>query len=185
MPRTSATVRYTFSLLGVSSNNEADPNEPAFLRRLRAQHESGDSARHERPLARPRKQVKDGEEDDQPTYVLEGSQDTLSKAEYEALMDTADHERQDENKAIPSAKPDLGTQKPASGASDVSEDVAPVKQKIAAIGSSNKRRLAKVVGEADDVDGDPDVKGTCPAPNRKMHKTKKVKLSFDKEPPES
>ena len=96
MPRTLATVRYTFGLQGTSSNNRADSNEPAFLRRLRAKHGGGDSARHERPLARPRKQVKDGE-DDQPTYVVEGSQDTLSKAEYEALMGTANDEKQDEN----------------------------------------------------------------------------------------
>ncbi|KAL2048173.1 hypothetical protein N7G274_000084 [Stereocaulon virgatum] len=167
-----------------AKNLSYNPKEPVFLRRLRAQHGSGDSARHERPLARPKKQVKDGEEDDQPTYVLEGSQDTISKAECETLMGTAYHERRDENETISSAKPDLGAQKPAKGASDVSEDVAPVKQKIAAIGSSNKRRLAKVVGEADDVDGDPDVKGNCPTPNRKKHKTKKVKLSFNEGPPE-
>ena len=183
MPRTSATVRYTFGLQGTSSNNRADSNEPAFLRRLRAKHGGGDSDRHERPLARPRKQVKDGE-DDQPTYVVEGSQDTLSKAEYEALMGTANDEKQDENEPASSPQPDLGADKSARGGNEVSENVVPAKQKTAAIGGSNKRRLAKVVGEDGDDDGEPNVEEKGPAPTGKKPKAKKgkkVKLSFDEE----
>ena len=180
MPRTSATVRYTCGLQGTSSNNRADSNEPAFLRRLRAKHGGGDSERHERPLARPRKQVKDGE-DDQPTYVVEGSQDILSKAEYEALMGTANDEKQDENEPASSPQPDLG------GGNEVSERVVPAKQKTAAIGGSNKRRLAKVFGEDGDDDGEPNVEEKGPAPTGKKPKAKKgkkVKLSFDEEAPE-
>ena len=74
------------SVLRAMLTSSAESNEPAFLRKLRGEHGGDGSGRHERPLARPRKQTTDGDEDDQPTYVMENSQDTMSKEEYEALM---------------------------------------------------------------------------------------------------
>ncbi len=63
-----------------------ESNEPSFLRKLRGEFGGTDAVRHERPIPRPRKVMTDGDDEDQPTYVVEESQDTLSKEEYEALV---------------------------------------------------------------------------------------------------
>ena len=163
-----------------------ESNEPTFLRRLKAEYAGGDSARHERPLARPRKQLKDGEDDDQPIYVVEGSEDILSKAEYEALMEHTNDKERDENGCASSPQPHIEAGKLVEGSNEVSEDIAPAKQKSAAIGGSNKRRIAKVIGE-DDNDGGPNQgKKTSVPPTKKSKakKGKKVKLCFDEEAPE-
>ncbi len=127
--------------------------------------------------------MKDGEEDDQPTYVVEDSQITLSKEEYEALMKGNDVEEQ-EGGDLPdvlfSAKPD-NTHVEASAGKDASPDSSvPVKQQAAAIGASNKRRLAKVVGDEDEEVTKPEIdKSTQQNQKTKAKKGKKVKLSFD------
>jgi hypothetical protein len=43
------------------------------------------SGRHEQPVARNKK-LKNDDEDDAPTYVLEDTNQSLSKAEYEAIV---------------------------------------------------------------------------------------------------
>lgn len=168
---------------GTLPNNIIESNEPAFLRRLRAQHGGGDSARHERPQARPKKQMKDGEEDDQPTYVVEDSSDTLSKEEYETLVKGNDAEEQ-KGSDLPSfsspANPDATQVEASAGKDALPESAFPRKQQAAAIGVSNKRRLAKVVGDEDGkvakpVKGDPAQQKAKP----KGKQGKKVKLSFD------
>ncbi len=168
------------------SNNGIESNEPAFLRKLRNEYRGGDSARHERPLARPRKHVKDGEEDDQPTFVVEGSQDTLSKAEYEALMGVASDEKRDGNKAV--SDPQLGSkdEKPRKCSTEIPDYSTPAKPKSASIGASNKRRFAKIVGDEDEGTAesrDEDSAQTTKKPKAK--KGKKVKLSFAEEAPET
>ena len=160
-------------------NNGTESNEPAFLRKLRSEYQGGDSARHERPLARPRKHIKDGEEDDQPTFVVEGSQDTLSKAEYEALMGVANDEKQDGNEAVSDTQPGSKDEKPRECSAEVSDNSMPVKQINASIGASNKRRFAKIVGNEEEgaAEGrDEDSARTTRKPKAK--KAKKVKLSF-------
>lgn len=158
-----------------------EANEPAFLRRLKAEHGGGDSSRHERPLARPRKQMKDGEEDDEPTYVVEASQDTLSKEEYEALVKGKVHDKA-VNEETSSSTPSLAISKFNEKDDAHPSRNEPAKQKVAAIGASNKRRLVKVVGDEDDeaaslVKGEPARQARTP----KAKKGKKVKLSFDAE----
>ena len=161
------------------SNCEIESNEPAFLRRLRGEYGDRDSSRHERPLARPRKQVQDGEEDDQPTFVVEESQDTLSKAEYEALAaDNADNE----NNVHTSAKTNHSVEQAQARQEEVTRGPTVVEQHIAGIGGSTKRRLAKVIGDEEEDEVAPK-KGDSRknSKNARAKKGKKMKLSFDEE----
>ena len=132
-------------------------------------------------MARPRKQVHEGEEDDQPTYVVDDSQDILSKAEYEALV-AADKE--DNNSLPSSAKASPRTQDATVPEQDEAPGEAAVgRQQVAVIGGSTKRRLAKVIGDEGEEDeaspgkSDSGKKGKKP----KIVKGKKVKLSFDED----
>lgn len=162
------------------SNKRTESNEPAFLRRLRSQHGGGDSARHERPLARPRKHVNNSDEDDQPTYVVEGRHDTLSKVEYEALLGSEKAEEQD-GKDTPSpvaGTRDIGTRDENNAST---KGAAQTKQHVTAIGALNKRRLPKVVGDGDEGGGGI-MEESKPSGKKAKAKTgKKVKLSFDEE----
>ncbi len=129
--------------------------------------------------------MKDGEEDDQPTYVVEDSQDTLSKTEYEALRRQNEDEKTGETDPPFSEKDDNSNESTADATKekDLSTDkVASAKEQVAAIGASNKRRLAKIVGERDEEMTRPeqeDSKQQAKRPEAK--KAKKVKLTFDED----
>ena len=160
-----------------------DSNEPTFLRKLKAQYGEGETARHERPIARPRKQLIEGEgDDDQPTYVVEGTSDTVSKEEYEALVrDPSVSDKEPLNGESSSLSKTKEEGKPTEPDARVI-DSDPKQEKSAAIGSSSKKRLVKAVGgeeQGDDVDtarpGEAQKKN-------KLKKAKKIKLSFDEEP---
>lgn len=137
-------------------------------------------------MARPRKQVQQGEEEDQPTYVAEESQEILSKAEYEALVaadnaDNADKEDVDDMPSPEKASPSGGEAGP--GKDEVTREAALVKQQVAGIGGSTKRRLAKVIGDEEGEDGADPRKDDSRKDRKKsrMKKGKKMKLSFDEE----
>lgn len=132
-------------------------------------------------MARPRKQVQEGEEDDQPTYVVEDSQDTLSTAEYEALV-AADKE--DENSLPSSAKASPRIQEAVPKKDESTKEAALVKQQVAGIGGSAKRRLGKVVGDEEEEDEAASEKtdsGKNGKKARVIKKGKKMKLSFDED----
>ena len=168
------------------SNNGIESNEPAFLRKLRNEYGGSDSARHDRPLARPRKHVKDGEEDDQPTFVVEGSQDTISKAEYEALMGVANDEKLDGNEAVSDPLPGSKDEKPRKCSTEIPDNPTPAKPKSSSIGASNKRRFAKIVGDEDEGTAESrDGNSAQTTQKPKAKKGKKVKLSFAEEAPET
>ena len=164
-----------------------DSKEPSFLRKLKAEHGGEDSVRHERPQARPRKQPMGPEDDDLPTYVVEGTQDTLSKEEYEALSrENGEGERQLETvpvKGNSNGAPDAQIlEKDEDGEVNTISTVANT-EKNANIGVSNKRRMVKAFGGGDDTDnhGHEGEKYGKELKKGKRKKGKKVKLSFDKE----
>lgn len=139
-------------------------------------------------MARPRKQAREGEEDDQPTYVVEDSQDTLSKAEYEALVAADNADKDDENKMPMSAKVRPGIQEAEPKKDKATREAALVKQQVAGIGGTTKRRLAKVVcdeEEDDDEDEDQVAPGKSDSGKNskktREKKRKRMKLSFDEE----
>ena len=113
--------------------------------------------------------------------MVEDSQDTLSKAEYEALIATKDEDKQNENEITSSTQIRDGSEEVGPGEDRVTGEVALGKQEVAGIGYSTKRRLAKIVGEEEEEkeatpeENDSRKKDTKTRANRR----KKMKLSFD------
>ncbi len=154
-----------------------DSNEPAFLRKLKGEY-GGDSVRIERPLARPRKQKVGEDEDEGPTYVQEDSNDTISKSEYDALVKNNEVGKEEKNVAPPTKSDDHIRSLEKLDKSP--RDPAPFKQHVAGIGRNAKRRLAKTVGEDEEMEVvqhhvDPSIDGN----KLKSKKRQKVKLSFN------
>ena len=187
---------------GGSKGLEYEASEPAFLRKLREQHGGGDG-RHERPVPRPRKaRTAADEDDDAPAYVMEDSNDSLSKEDYTKLLasegkpisgvsaDTAqvDDNEGDNDESIGISGRLAGSAPTASGAivedrNNVSQ-TEPRAQRIAEAGrSSKKRKVAKAVGsdEADDkVKQNGATECAQSIPNKKAKKkAKPIKLAFN------
>lgn len=133
-------------------------------------------------MARPRKQAPEEWEDDQPTYVVEDSQDTLSKAEYEALI-AVDNADKDEDIVPSSAKDNPIIEEADLKKDEVTGEAIFVEQQVAGIGGSNKRRLAKVIGDGGEDEAACGKGGPSKKPRAK--KKKKPKLSFAEEGTES
>lgn len=132
-------------------------------------------------MARPRKQVHEGEEDDQPIYVAENSQDILSKAEYEALVAADNVNRVDESHVLPSEINSHSNEEAESRKDDVPREAGLVKQQVAGIGGSSKRRLAKMVGDEGDEAAPEESYSEKSSKKHRAKKGKKMKLSFDEE----
>ena len=117
---------------------------------------------------------------------MEGSQDTLSKAEYEALMGVASDEKHDENEAVSDRQPGAEDEKPKDSSTEVPDNATPTSKQNASIGASSKRRFAKIISNENEgiaKSHDDDAARTTKKPKTK--KGKKVKLSFAEEAPES
>ncbi|ORY09971.1 hypothetical protein BCR34DRAFT_588925 [Clohesyomyces aquaticus] len=147
-----------------SKDLEYDAGEPAFLRRLRGQIAGDGSIRHDAPIAR-NKRMKQDDEDDAPTYVLEDSNQSLSKEEYEAMVSGKDPENPSaEIEKAPKPDQNVGTEKP--------------KDRIVEAGQGvRKRKAVKVGAEGQDEDALSKVKDSKVTKKPKK-KAKKVKLSF-------
>jgi hypothetical protein len=121
---------------------EFDRTQPAFLQRLRGEisGQVDDPDRHVNPVARPKGPKRlEAEEDDGPTYVMEDTNATLTKEEYEALV------REDAKEANgESATPDE-----KSGTSDEKPKTT---KKVPSIGATKKRKAAKIIGGAEEDD---------------------------------
>lgn len=165
-----------------------DPKEPAFLRRLRGEYGDGDSARHERPLARPKKH-RISDDDDEPTYVDGISQNVVSKADYDALMNPKRLEKEEERSSSTSPNQrNLQIEKHATIGNDHSDPEVPPSQLEAKIGGNSKKRLAKIVGD-DGKSAQGMSNGNLPVVDsgstsksrKKEKKAKKIKLSFDED----
>jgi hypothetical protein len=114
--------------------------------------------------------MKNEDEDDAPTYVLEDTKESLTKEEYEALVSGKDPKDKEEAGADDVSKV------------DVKESDPKQKDKIAEVGAgSKKRKAAKVISEEQDEDGkaprQPDAKVT----KKPKKKAKAVKLTFGDE----
>ena len=166
---------------GLKINRAAESKEPAFLRRLRGEVGGQDSARHERPLARPRKPKTPNEDDDDaPTYVDEDSHDVVSKDEYEALIEKEGSIKPGcETAADTLSDADHKRQEPS--ASNGASEAATPREHVATIGSSSKRRLAKVIGEEETQPGEQDEVQSKRSQKPKAKRSKKIKLSFDED----
>lgn len=169
---------YNLSVVKLSRPTES--NEPNFLRKLKGQYGGGNAVRHERPLARPKKQ-KAEDEDDAPTYVVEDSHDTMTRAEYEALFDQTGPQKSDEQQENGPNQHEDFAEKPVDREEEPTQKPANVKQHVAAIGASTKRKSAKIVGDVDAKANDGRGPESSAVPKTMKKPKKRVKLSFDDE----
>jgi len=157
-----------------------DRQEPAFLRRLKAGITAvdNDPDRQVNPPPFPKKPKRlENDEDDGPTYVVEDSNETLTKEEYEKLVKKGkDVGRGEKHVKL--------------GETDGNEDVAKkddsnrLKQQSVHAGAlSKKRKAVKIVGE--DEAGESEESSPAAIPKKsataKGKKKAKIKLSFDDE----
>ncbi|KAI9698708.1 MAG: hypothetical protein M1836_003818 [Candelina mexicana] len=171
-----------------AKNLNYDMKEPSFLRKLKGEYGAGDSHRHERPTARPRKQ-QTGEDDDGPTYVDEESNETISKSQYDALVGKpATDVSENEVKAGPETIESPHVRKAENGTAGELKS-ATLGRNVVEIGNRRKRKAAKVIIE-DAGDSSTQAKATS---TREPNETSKsmdkrtskrrtggsVKLSFD------
>lgn len=148
-----------------------DAKQPAFLQKLRGQH-GDNTGRLERPALRPtRLKVNKDDDDDEPTYIDEESNEVISKEEYKVLAGGNGPKGEDE--AGDSAKDN------STGDQDKSQAVLSTSKQnnLTEVGGQRKRKQAKVVGE-----DKAEVEEVQPkATSKKSKKSKKIKLSFDEE----
>ena len=112
---------------------------------------------------------KDDDDDDAPTYVMEETNQSLSKEEYDALVSGKDDK----------------TDEPAAdeaGANKDSDAKSRSKEKIAEVGANaKKRKAAKIIGDDQDgsKEGETDVKKPeAKSAKKPKKKAKAVKLTF-------
>ena len=111
--------------------------------------------------------------------MLEDSQDTLSKAEYEALIATKDEDKQNENNITSSSEHRHGSDEAGPRKGRISGEAALGKQEVSGIGCSTKRRLAKILGE-EEKEATPETNDSRKKDTKsRANRRKKMKLSFD------
>jgi hypothetical protein len=147
---------------------DKNASQPAFLQRLRDQNSAiSSTGRHEQPIARAQR-PKNNDDDDAPTYVVEGSSETLSKAEYEKLTSGETEDL-------------TGDSPKASGALPDEDDGGPTRASVTvdAGKATKKRKMAKVVGGDDEDEATPkDTSKDESKPKKLKKKGKPIKLSF-------
>ncbi|KAF1831142.1 hypothetical protein BDW02DRAFT_65124 [Decorospora gaudefroyi] len=150
-----------------------DNSQPAFLQRLRGQLASGDSARHEQPMPRNKRMKKNDDDDDAPTYIIEDTNQSLTKEEYDALVSGKDSKGEEE------AADGAGKDKPT-------DTAAKPKDKIAEVGANaKKRKAAKIIGDDQKQNKEKEVQIAKRTDGKVAKKPKKkpkaVKLTFGDE----
>ena len=108
----------------------------------------------------------------------EGSHNTISKVEYEAMLNGDGNTVDDGGAEITSKTVDISKIQPRSvdesiGGGNVKE------QKVAGIGSSGKRRIAKVIGEDEHLSGTKGEGKASVGGKRAKKPKKRIKLSFE------
>ena len=157
---------------------------PPFLQRLHDQNAGrGDTDRHERAIARP-KRAKDPNEDDGPT-IVDDSGETLSKAEVEKL--TADTALKDDTPGV-TGKIDPYVEPKVSGAlpsgersvSTAQSGATRTEQKITDGTTQKKRKLGKAIGDDDGAAEESKIRdaSTTKSIKKAKKKAKPVKLAF-------
>lgn len=156
-----------------------DSTLPPFLQRLHDKSAGrGDTDRHERALARPRKE-KDPNEDDGPT-VIDESGETLTKDELAKLTDA--QPAGDVGGSVTGEADGDATPRASGALPDLKTDSKRADQKVTDGIGSKKRKAAKIIGDEDGTTeqsnpADQDKK----AAKKSKKKAKPVKLAFDDE----
>lgn len=140
-------------------------------------------------MARPKKHKISDDDDDEPTYVDENSQNAISKADYDALMNPQKLEKEEERSAnSPPTSQNRQMKEDAISSNDHLDQEVPPSQLEASIGGSSKKRLAKIIGgDGKSAQSSPNENpsmidsGSISRFKKKEKKVKKVKLSFDED----
>lgn len=164
---------------------DKNASQPAFLQRLRDQNSAiSSSGRHEQPIARAqRAKNPNNDDDDAPTYVVEGSSETLTKAEYEKLTSGDGDDAKDKFGDVKDmVTGELTGDSPKASGALPDEDEAPARASatVDAGKATKKRKVAKVVGGDDDEDEKTtnDTSKDESKPKKPKKKGKPMKLSF-------
>jgi hypothetical protein len=161
-----------------AKNLHFEAKQPAFLRRLRGEADTLDAGvSHTVNQDLRRRAIKTSDEDDDPTYVLEESGSTISKAEFDALVSSKEGAPGPEEAGKVETQPTLN---PAVQSTSVESSSG---KSAAAIGINSKKRKATQVITEDSVREENTVssaKSTNRPPNvRSKKKPKAIKLSFN------
>ena len=106
----------------------------------------------------------------------------MSTAEYEAFIAANDADKQSENYMLSSAKVHNGVEEAESEKNEATREAALVKQQVAGIGGSTKRRLAKIIGDEEQDEAAPEKSDSAQKDKEtRAKKGKRIKLSFDEE----
>jgi hypothetical protein len=152
---------------------EAD--EPAFLRRLRGQARGNieDPDRHVNPTALSKAPKRlENDDDDAPMYVLEGSNNTMSKEEYENMVNGKSED--DETKGLEAQQTEPRSKNPT--------ELSKAVQNVAEVGVMSKKRKATRVRDEEEEDDTPKKapeKKSKPSSKKAKSKSKALKLSFE------
>jgi hypothetical protein len=128
----------------------------------------GDADRHERPVARNMK-AKQDDEDDAPTYVLEETNQSMTKEEYEAFISEKEPEE------VAEAKTGEGEPTQTKDGETKSKD------KITEVGANAKKRKAAKIISDEPNDGKDAPKADTKTVKKAKKKAKAVKLTFGDE----
>jgi hypothetical protein len=176
-------VDHNFTMSFKAKDLQYDDRQPAFLRRLRGEISGSvsDPDRQINPVARAKgpSRLKNDDEDDGPTYVMENTNESLSKEEYEALVNGKDEKEHKSADAADSAS--------KNAAEDAESTRA--KQKVAAVGGPGKKRKAvKIVGDDEEAEEEGSTKAKTEIPSNSLNsdtkrpakkkKAKAIKVSF-------
>lgn len=155
-----------------------EAEEPSFLRRLRAQQAGLDPDRHERPIARARRSKIANADDDEdaPAYVDEESNRTLSKEEYEALLNGKSSEANATSVDTGTSEATVTSTEQAPAPTE--KDAAIARQGLTEVGVFQKKRKAVKVVARDEGEVDGTSEGKEPIRKRPKKKMKAVALSF-------
>jgi hypothetical protein len=150
-----------------------DTKLPAFLQKLKGEL-AGDPSGGQLSIPRPKKPKQDDGEDD-PTYVLEDTNQSLSKAEYEALI--AGEGVPEDFQTTPGGSDEVAQPGTNSKSNDKPESQQPKKPVTEAGTMARKRKAVKVVGN--DEDEKDDQRQESKPTKKQKKKAKVIKLSFD------
>ncbi|PGH27672.1 hypothetical protein AJ80_00687 [Polytolypa hystricis UAMH7299] len=167
-----------------AKNLSYERNEPAFLRKLRGQYGEGDRAPQQRRPVKP----KSHDDDDEPTYVDEESNEIISKEEYKALLEggeggpTGEQNEGEEGKREGEDGEDKLSPENAKAKAAVELETARPVQQFGQIGGAKKRKQGRIVGESgQEEQREPPEQTETNRTANKPKKKRKIKLTFEEE----
>lgn len=158
--------------------NYLDTQEPAFLRRLRHEHQGSSPDARRTSVSNHRRYLKEPAEDDQPTYVVEGDGEIVSKADFDQMVSEPDIETQNAVEIADSSTKAISGEGEALQEPQLAPRCDATKGHSTAIGARIRKRQIKAVDESADVSCD-DHSEERPQTKTKARRSKKIKLSFE------